>query len=149
MKELSCGFIVVNAKDSRQVLACLPYGRSQNRPGNYDIPKGHREDGESTLDAAMRELREETGLVLDNEKIYDCGLFKYLPQKDLYVYLVFVDLDIHTLYCDSKFENTQGKMVNEIVGYKWTDDVSLFYKSLQPIIETCLEHFHNGYYDLE
>ena len=73
-------------------------------------------------------------------------MFQYLKTKDLYVYLMFVDCDIHELYCDSKFE-LHGKMVNEIVGYKWTDDYRLFYKSLQPIIQECLEHFDEGYYE--
>ena len=83
---------------------------------------------------------------ITDEKIFDCGLFQYLKNKDLYVYLMFVDCDIHELFCDSKFE-LHGKMVNEIVGYKWTDDFRLFYKSLQPIIQECLEHYDEGYYE--
>ena len=27
------------------------------------------------------------------------------------------------------------------------DDFSLFYKSLQPIIQECLEHYDEGYYE--
>ena len=69
MKELSCGFILVNKKNPRQILACQPNGRRPNTPGNYDIPKGHIEAGETTLDAAIRELREETGYRVTNEKI--------------------------------------------------------------------------------
>ena len=85
MKELSCGFIIINRKNPKQILACQPNGRRQNTPGNYDIPKGHRENGETTLDAAIRELKEETGFTITDEKIFDCGLFKYLKNKDLYV----------------------------------------------------------------
>lgn len=146
MKELSCGFIIINKKNPKQILACQPNGRRPNTPGNYDIPKGHRENGETTLDAAIRELKEETGFTITNEKIFDCGLFHYIKNKDLYVYLMFADCDIHELYCDSKFE-MYGKMVKEIVGYKWTDDFRLFYKSLQPIIQECLEHYDEGYYE--
>ena len=146
MEELSCGFIIVNKKNPEQILACQPHGRRANTFGNYDIPKGHLEDGETTLETAIRELREETGLIITNEEIYDCGLFQYLKTKDLYVYLMFADIDIHELHCDSKFES-HGKMVNEIVGYKWTNDYRLFYKSLQPIIQECLTHFKEGYYE--
>ena len=50
MKELSCGFIIINRKNPKQILACQPNGRRPNTPGNYDIPKGHRENGETTLE---------------------------------------------------------------------------------------------------
>lgn len=146
MKELSCGFIIINKKDPSKILACQPYGRKANTFGNYDIPKGHLESGETTLDAAIRELREETGYIITDETIYDCGVFQYIKNKDLYVYLIIADFDIHELHCDSKFES-YGKMVNEIIAYKWTADYRLFYKSLQPIIKECIEHFNNGYYD--
>ena len=146
MKELSCGFIVVNKKNPKQILACHPNGRKANVFGNYDIPKGHLENSETTLEAAIRELKEETGYEITDEKIYDCGLFQYLKNKDLYVYLMFVDCDIHELHCDSKFE-VRGKMVPEIIGYKWATDYRLFYKSLQPIIQECLTHFKEGYYE--
>ena len=42
-------------------------------------------------------LKEETGIVLTNEKIHDCGLFQYLPYKDLHLYLVEADVDVTKL----------------------------------------------------
>lgn len=148
MKALSCGFVIINANNQREILACLPYGKSKGSVHSYDIPKGHKEMGETTLDAAIRELREETGLVVDTSKvdIYDCGMFQYLKDKDLYIYLMFADIDIHTLRCDSKFPSN-GKMVNEIIGYEWTDNIEIFYKSLQPIITDCIKNYRNGYYE--
>ena len=106
MKELSCGFIVVNKRNPKQILACQPHGRRANCFGNYDIPKGHIEDGESTFEAAVRELREETGFRVSNEKIYDCGLFQYIKNKDLYVYLMFADIDIGSLSFNSNASTT-------------------------------------------
>ena len=147
MKELSCGFILLNKKDKRQILACLPTGRKVFSGGNYDIPKGHKEEGESTLEAALRELKEETGITLTNEKIYDCGIFKYLAQKDLYIYIAVVDLNLKSLKCTSMFENRSGQLIPEISDYMWTDDISYFYKSLQPIISDCISHLNDGYYD--
>ena len=146
MKELSCGFIIVNKSNPKQILACQPHGRRANCFGNYDIPKGHIEEGETTFEAAVRELREETGDKVTNEKIYDCGLFQYIKNKDLYVYLMFANIDIGSLHCDSTFEYN-GRMVAEVVNYKWTEEHRLFYKSLQPIIEECLEHYEEGYYE--
>ena len=95
----------------------------------------------------LRELNEETGYEITDETIYDCGTFQYLSYKDLHVFLMVADFDIHELHCDSKFENDKGKMVNEIVGYKWVDDLRFFYKSLQPIINECLNHYEEGYYE--
>ena len=101
---------------------------------------------QTVFEAAVRELREETGYKVTNEKIYDCGLFQYIKNKDLYVYLMFANIDIGSLHCDSTFEYN-GRMVAEVVNYKWTEEHRLFYKSLQPIIEECLEHYEEGYYE--
>ena len=49
----------------------------------WDIPKGVAEAGEAFADAAVRELREETGLVAGPELLRVVGVFRYLPGKDL------------------------------------------------------------------
>jgi 8-oxo-dGTP pyrophosphatase MutT (NUDIX family) len=46
----------------------------------WDIPKGMRDPGEDTLAAAMRELREEAGLVFDAARFQDLGAFR-LPAR--------------------------------------------------------------------
>ena len=59
-EERSAGFLIFqrrgepHAGDIRYLL--LNYGR------HWDFAKGHVDDGESDLDAAVRELREETGI---------------------------------------------------------------------------------------
>src|SRR6478735_1142846 len=56
MPELqSCGFLIFRREPQ---LAFLLMRHSHR----YDLPKGHREDGESELQCAFRELGEETGL---------------------------------------------------------------------------------------
>ncbi|MCX8154710.1 MAG: NUDIX domain-containing protein [Candidatus Micrarchaeota archaeon] len=47
----------------------------RNRKGHLDFPKGHIEEGESIIEAALREFREETGL--DTEKIEIIENLKY------------------------------------------------------------------------
>ena len=56
-REESCGAVVFTrtADGLRYVLVC-------SRTGVYGFPKGHREEGESTEETALREIREETGL---------------------------------------------------------------------------------------
>ncbi len=54
MQEKSAGVVVFN--DGRYLL--LHY-----EAGHWDFPKGHVEKGESDVQAALRELKEETGIV--------------------------------------------------------------------------------------
>jgi 8-oxo-dGTP pyrophosphatase MutT (NUDIX family) len=63
--------------------------------GVWDLPKGHVEDGESYLEGALRECREETGL----SHRHDLEVFPYhfvnVPSKKLLrFYLGFSDGDV-------------------------------------------------------
>ena len=58
MKERSFGAVVVDEK-GRYLLVKHRYG------GHWDFPKGHMEGDESPLEAALREVLEETGLELE------------------------------------------------------------------------------------
>lgn len=58
MKERSYGAVVVDEK-GRYLLVKHRYG------GHWDFPKGHMEGDESPLEAASREVLEETGLTLE------------------------------------------------------------------------------------
>jgi 8-oxo-dGTP pyrophosphatase MutT (NUDIX family) len=53
---LSCGAVVVRETDSGWLTLMLRAYR------NWDFPKGMREEGESPLEAAIREVGEETGI---------------------------------------------------------------------------------------
>ncbi len=57
-RERSAGFVVFTEReDGRRLYLLLLYPS-----GHWDFPKGHVEERESDLRAALRELREETGL---------------------------------------------------------------------------------------
>lgn len=58
MEDSLLKFAVIIAKMDGKYVFCKHRERS-----TYEIPGGHREDGESILDAAKRELYEETGAV--------------------------------------------------------------------------------------
>jgi 8-oxo-dGTP pyrophosphatase MutT (NUDIX family) len=51
----SCGFLVVRGDPIDSFLLLV-------HPTRYDLPKGHMEPGESELECALRELKEETGI---------------------------------------------------------------------------------------
>jgi len=53
----------------------------------WDIPKGLAEPGEEFIAAAARELREETGLAAPPGELRDLGLHRYMPGKDLALFL--------------------------------------------------------------
>lgn len=55
--ELSAGFVIFRVKDQVREYLLLQYPR-----GHIDLPRGHLKKGENTLQAAYRELEEETGI---------------------------------------------------------------------------------------
>jgi bis(5'-nucleosidyl)-tetraphosphatase len=55
-REFSAGFILFRRTPQGPRFLLLDYGR------HWDYPKGHLEEGESDWQAAVRELREETGI---------------------------------------------------------------------------------------
>lgn len=78
-RRTSCGVIV---SDGARVLL----GHFA-RAALWDIPKGLAEPGESFAEAALRELREETGLAAPPGELCDLGLHRYMPGKDLALFL--------------------------------------------------------------
>ena len=74
-RQTSCGVIVT---DGDRVLL----GHATRSP-RWDIPKGGAEPGENFAEAAVRELREETGLSAPPEVLVPLGVHSYLRGKDL------------------------------------------------------------------
>ena len=71
----SCGVIVT---DGERVLL----GHATRSP-RWDIPKGLMEPGESLATAAVRELEEETGLIVAEAELRPLGTHAYLRNKNL------------------------------------------------------------------
>lgn len=134
MKKISAGVIIINSKN--QILGCKPFGKND---GRYDISKGGIEDGETPLDAAIRETIEETGIDLSSNNIEDLGIFDYRPKKDLYLFKCQYEIDdLSKLKCTTYFE-INGTEFPEMDGYEWIDINKenlerRFYRSLGPIL---------------
>jgi len=113
-KRLSCGVVIVNHE--RELLLCHVTGH-----GHWDLPKGGIDSGESPIDAALRETREETGLVLAPDELTDLGRFVYSERKDLHLFAARMQrFDVAGLWCESHFaEHWTGKRLPEMDAYGW------------------------------
>lgn len=77
--EHTFGFII---KSKNKYLICHPFGSSWG-DGNWSLPKGRAKKGESELETALRETKEETSLDLKSYKgkISKIGTFVYPSRK--------------------------------------------------------------------
>lgn len=79
-EEKSCGCIVLNNKN--QVLLI------HHNKGHWDFPKGHVEEGETEVQTAIREVKEETGIDVEVNEKYRYTT-KYSPKEDVIKEVVF------------------------------------------------------------
>lgn len=115
---VSCGTLVVDA--ARRLLICHVTGTPK-----WDIPKGLRDPGETELEAAVRELREETGLAFAADRFADLGRWEYRRDKQLHLFRVDVLAGdelatLDHLVCTSFFPHHQtGAPTPETDGFRW------------------------------
>ena len=115
-KRVSCGVIV--RRGPGELLLCHATGRNY-----WDIPKGVRDDGETSVAAALRELREEAGIELAEHQVRDAGVFQYLPRKDLHLFILDPpepDLRIDACRCSTHYTARHGtRQIPEVDAYRW------------------------------
>ena len=122
---LSCGLVLLN-EHAEVLLAHATETR------HWDIPKGAAEPGESCRDTALRETREETGLVLDGHALIELGRFPFRRDKELHLFatrLRRADVALDTLTCTSMFNSYHsGRLIPEMDAYRWAtaDDVAKY-----------------------
>ncbi len=103
-KEKSCGCIIIK---NRKVL--LVYEKNTNFWG---FPKGHMEEGESEIQTALREVKEEVGLEvdIDKEKRYELN------------YIIRDEIDKTTVLYIARTKSEEIIMQeSEIANIKWCD----------------------------
>jgi 8-oxo-dGTP pyrophosphatase MutT (NUDIX family) len=116
VKVVSCAVLLLN--EHAQLLLCHVTGKRW-----WDVPKGLQEPGETPRETALRELAEETGLVLEARELLDLGRFAYRPDKDLHFFAAFRAsdaLDLSACHCSSHFEDPRtGRPCPEVDAFEW------------------------------
>ena len=121
MKKTTSAIVIINPDGD--ILACHGTGRPWTC--GYDFPKGCVEAGEEDMDAAIRELKEETGLSLEElgrggrEHLKDCGVHSHSKEKNIHIFLYKVDRfpSLEGLKCTTYFEY-KGCTLPEMNGYR-------------------------------
>ena len=115
-KVTSCGVVLLNAR--RELFLCHATGTSR-----WDLPKGIQHPDESALQAALRELEEESSLMIEPEMLSPLGLYDYLPAKWLHLHAVRVAVDafdIRVCRCRVSFPHRiTGLPISEVDAYAW------------------------------
>ncbi|MBW7457922.1 NUDIX hydrolase [Paenibacillus sepulcri] len=114
MKVTSVGILIT---DGHSFLACHSTGNAF-----YDLPKGLQEADEQPIDVCCRETLEETGIILEPGKLRDLGVYEYLRNKNLHLYMWITDdlPDVKDMVCTSYFEHYRSrKLLPEVDGYRY------------------------------
>jgi 8-oxo-dGTP pyrophosphatase MutT (NUDIX family) len=147
-KTLSAG-VIVRHPVTRSIIATHPtgsrffkwkYNQKTSRKGSLDIPKGMVDENEPPIEAAVRELFEETGLAIDPIELRDLGQQEYTKTKDLHLFYVEKEFNVEELKCESYFENSEGVMLPEVNGYcaLLPQDFDMLFPSLEATVKRTL-----------
>lgn len=115
MAEKSAGFILISDDfyTSHYSVLLLHY-----RSGHWDFPKGNIETNESEMQAATRELREET----DITKFRLIPNFRYTLSYKYTKKSKLISKQVILFLASTKVKKV--KISNEHIGYKWTESDS-------------------------
>ncbi len=113
MRSASHGLLVFSP--GAELLLCHATGTR-----HWDIPKGKANEGESSVDAALREAREECGLDVDRTSLRPLGRFVYRPDKDLSLHATLSErIDPARCVCSTFFTDRWGRVRPEMDAFRW------------------------------
>jgi len=126
VRKLSAGIVLYQLADGRlRVLLVHPGGPfwAKKDLGAWSIPKGEYEEGRDPRSAALRELREETGLVLPEDGLIPLDTVRQSGGKVVTAWAAEQDFDVTTLVSNT-FElvwpkGTPPREVPEVDRAEW------------------------------
>jgi 8-oxo-dGTP pyrophosphatase MutT (NUDIX family) len=137
-REISAGGVVVRGE---QVVVIVPTRRAGNGSRVLALPKGHVDPGESPLQAATREVREETGILA--EPVRELGETRYWYRRNGRSVPKTV-----TFYLFTYLSGDTADHDDEVLEARWIDlreaRTALSYEGERAMIELALEHLDNG-----
>jgi 8-oxo-dGTP pyrophosphatase MutT (NUDIX family) len=131
----ACGFLIVKGDPVDSFLLMV-------HPDRYDLPKGHVDKGETDLECAYRELREETGIRKQDIRVDDDFRFKLKypvqypewdqpREKKLRIYLGYLNRDV-------EIEVTEH---DSFEWRKWAPPHSIQAETIDPLLAELERHF--------
>lgn len=135
-KEKSCGAIVFYIKDNLEKILLIKHANS----GHWAFPKGHVETGETEIQTAIREIKEETGVDVEIDKSFR-SIVTYSPKKE-------VVKDVVYFFAIAKGYDTH-RQVSEVAEVQWVDmyeaQASVSYKNDKILVEKAIEFYIKNY----
>ncbi len=107
-KEKSCGALVFYLKENKEQILLIKHSNS----GHWSFPKGHVEAGETEVETAVREIKEETGVDANIDTRFR-EVVTYSPKKD-----VIKDVIYFFATADNYYTERQEEEVSEVM---WVD----------------------------
>ena len=140
---VSCGFIVVRREPNLSFLLMKHHDR-------WDIPKGHVDDGETEIQCALRELREETAIT--EKQLSIDGQFRFSFEYQVRLKKNGGELKPKRLVVFLATLTEPAEIVlTEHIGYEWLDwnpPHKIQLKTINPLMEAVEQHWRkNGIAD--
>ncbi len=137
-REISAGGVVLR---DEQVVVIVPARRASDGSRVLALPKGHVDPGENALQAATREVREETGIVA--EPICELGSSRYWYRREGRSVGKTV-----TFYLFTYLSGDTADHDDEVLEARWIDLrealTTLSYEGERAMIELAIEHLDKG-----